>query len=372
MSLKSSFVSYLNQKYPELSPEQLNPLVSDQLLSPFQVTLSKNQIEQIKTEVNAYWNLRSWGESHLAERYSSLNLRKPNNYSVCMSYDFHINSEGKPELIEVNTNASFLALGIELYSFLSLKNPMGSFAEQDLVQMFLNELGLSGAQDNSIAIVDENPELQRLYLEFLVFKNLLNKNNIKTEIFDINKLSDFKDFSLVYNRYTDFYLQEEKSHKIKKLYNENKLQLSPQPYDYFLLADKERLLDWNEQTEVSKPESLLKTYDLKKADRDQIWNERKNLFFKPKTSFGGKQAYKGASISRKIFDEVFNEKFIAQRLSVPSHIEVEFNGEKIQLKYDLRCYAYKNETQLIIARLYQGQTTNLKTTGGGFACVIVQ
>jgi hypothetical protein len=372
MSLKSSFVSYLNQKYPELTAEQLNPLISDQLLSPFQITLSKNQIEQIKTEVNAYWNLRSWGELQLSERYRSLNLRKPDNYSVCMSYDFHINSEGKPELIEVNTNASFLALGLELYSFLNLKNPMGRFAEDHLVQMFLNELKLCGAQENSVAIVDENPEAQRLYLEFLVFKNLFNKNNIKSEIFDINKLNDFKKFALIYNRYTDFYLQEEKSRAIKELYNESKLQLSPQPYDYFLLADKERLLDWNQQTEISKPESLLKIYDLGKADRDQIWTERKHLFFKPKTSFGGKQAYKGASISRKVYDEVFNENFIAQQLSTPSQIEVELNGQKMLLKYDLRCYAYKNETQLIVARLYQGQTTNLKTIGGGFACVIEQ
>ncbi|MEQ1721973.1 MAG: hypothetical protein ABL930_02275, partial [Pseudobdellovibrio sp.] len=138
--MKSSFVSYLNQKFPELSPEQLNPLVSDQLLSPFQIKLSKNQIEQIKTEVNAYWNLRSWGELHLSERYSSLNLRKPDNYSVCMSYDFHINPEGKPELIEINTNASFLALGLELYTFLNLINPMSHFTDKDLVQMFLNEL----------------------------------------------------------------------------------------------------------------------------------------------------------------------------------------------------------------------------------------
>jgi hypothetical protein len=39
------------------------------------------------------------------------------------------------------------------------------------------------------------------------------------------------------------------------------------------------------------------------------------------------------------------------------------------MKYDLRCYAYQGKLQIVIARLYQGQTTNLKTTGGGFTIV---
>lgn len=372
MSLKASFVSYLNQKYPALSQEQLSPLVSDQLLSPFQIKLSTEQISKIKQEVESYWNLREWGQKNLSTRFDSISLRKPENYSVCMSYDFHINPQGRPELIEINTNAAFLALGLELYDFLNLKNPITDFSTKDLVQMYADEIKLCGLAENSVAIVDESPEQQRLYLEFLVFKNIFLQNNFKAEIFDITQLNEFKNFSLIYNRYTDFYLQEEKSAAIRDLYNQNQLQLSPQPYDYFLLADKERLLDWNVQNEYAKPSSLLKIYDLGKSDRDQIWADRKNLFFKPKTSYGGKQAYKGVSLSRKMFEEVFNENFVAQQLSVPGVIQAELGGEKIEFKYDLRCYAYKNKPQLIIARLYQGQTTNLKTTGGGFACIVIE
>ena len=37
------------------------------------------------------------------------------------------------------------------------------------------------------------------------------------------------------------------------------------------------------------------------------------------------------------------------------------------LKYDVRCYVYDGAIQLIAARLYQGQTTNFRTPGGGFA-----
>ena len=40
-------------------------------------------------------------------------------------------------------------------------------------------------------------------------------------------------------------------------------------------------------------------------------------------------------------------------------------------KFDVRCYVYDSKVQLIAARLYQGQTTNFRTPGGGFALVRV-
>lgn len=39
------------------------------------------------------------------------------------------------------------------------------------------------------------------------------------------------------------------------------------------------------------------------------------------------------------------------------------------LKFDLRQYVYQGEVQWTAARLYQGQTTNFRTPGGGFAPV---
>lgn len=38
-------------------------------------------------------------------------------------------------------------------------------------------------------------------------------------------------------------------------------------------------------------------------------------------------------------------------------------------KYDLRNYVYDGAVQWVAARLYQGQTTNFRTPGGGFAPV---
>jgi len=44
-------------------------------------------------------------------------------------------------------------------------------------------------------------------------------------------------------------------------------------------------------------------------------------------------------------------------------------GEATPLKSDVRCYVYDGKIQLVAARLYQGQTTNFRTPGGGFAPV---
>ncbi len=39
------------------------------------------------------------------------------------------------------------------------------------------------------------------------------------------------------------------------------------------------------------------------------------------------------------------------------------------MKFDLRAYAYAGQVLWVAARLYQGQTTNFRTPGGGFAPV---
>ena len=41
------------------------------------------------------------------------------------------------------------------------------------------------------------------------------------------------------------------------------------------------------------------------------------------------------------------------------------------LKADVRAYAYGGQVQLFAARLYDGQTTNFRSDGGGFAPVFV-
>ena len=55
----------------------------------------------------------------------------------------------------------------------------------------------------------------------------------------------------------------------------------------------------------------------------------------------------------------------------PAGRTVAVDGMATGLKYDVRCYAYAGRIQLAAARLWQGQTTNFRTPGGGFAPVVV-
>ena len=51
--------------------------------------------------------------------------------------------------------------------------------------------------------------------------------------------------------------------------------------------------------------------------------------------------------------------------------DARFGEEQAARKMDVRLYTYNGDTLLPAARLYQGQTTNFRTPGGGFAPVLV-
>ncbi len=368
MSVKDNFIQHLRTQFPAIPEETMTSTISDQLICPHRITLPTSVLTNLKSEISQLYALRSWSEKNLGSTFDAMGLPRAKNFSVCTSFDFHLVDGHQPKLIEINTNAAFLALGLTLYDFWKVQ-PHTGFTAAKLIEMFREEARVLGLQDLSMAIMDEKPEVQRLFIEFLVYQQYFAQAGIACSIVDSANAGDLKPGTLVYNRYTDFYLKEPQSAQIKAMYNEGKIHLSPSPWEYFLLGDKQRLSDWQKQTELPIPASLLKIYDLAEADKEQIWNERKKLFFKPKASFGSKQAYNGASVSKRIFEEAFLQGFVAQEYAPPAEVDVLQDGANLRMKYDLRCYTYKDELQLVIARLYQGQTTNLKTTGGGFAIV---
>ena len=368
MSVKDNFIQHLRERFPGIPEATMQSTISDQLICPHRITLPKAALETLKSEITGLYALRSWSEKNLGSTFDAMGLPRAKNLSVCTSFDFHLVDGDKPKLIEINTNAAFLALGLTLYDFWKM-TPLTGFTAAQLVEMFRNEARLLGLDKLTVAIMDEKPEVQRLFIEFLVYQQYFAQAGVDCSIVDSANASALQPGTLVYNRYTDFYLREPQSAEIKSMYVDGKIHLSPSPWEYFLLGDKQRLSDWQKQNELPIPSSLLKIYDLAHADKEQIWNERKKLFFKPKASFGSKQAYNGASVSKRIFEEAFTQGFVAQEYAPPAEVDVLQDGVNLRMKYDLRCYTYKNELQLVIARLYQGQTTNLKTTGGGFAIV---
>ena len=73
-----------------------------------------------------------------------------------------------------------------------------------------------------------------------------------------------------------------------------------------------------------------------------------------------------------MFQEIATGDYVAQSLMPPSAREVLVDGKRQTMKVDIRNYTYDGQVQLLAARLYQGQTTNFRTPGGGFAPVFVE
>ncbi|MCR5880164.1 hypothetical protein [Phenylobacterium sp. J367] len=79
--------------------------------------------------------------------------------------------------------------------------------------------------------------------------------------------------------------------------------------------------------------------------------------------------YRGDKITRGVWELVASGGYIAQGDCAPSERRIRVDGQEQSLKLDMRLYTYRGEPLLSAARIYQGQTTNFRTPGGGFAPV---
>ncbi|OIR17281.1 hypothetical protein GALL_23020 [mine drainage metagenome] len=314
-------------------------------------------------------------------------------HGVFYGYDFHLNEQGV-HLIEINTNAGGAFLNALLIDsqhglFLYGSAVAEGHLEQVFVEMFRNEWRLvrGDAVLKTIAIVDEQPESQYLYPEFLLAKKMFEEAGIAVHIADPSALQAQGDglycegqrIDLVYNRLTDFDLKQQPH--IRAAWERKQLVLTPNPVHHQRYADKRKLAlltdaDALRAKGVSQVsiDALLRgvppTRLVQAGDAAQWWDERKQWFFKPVSGYGSKGAYRGEKLTRRVFDEIMQADYVAQRLALPGERKVCVEGiEPQSLKYDVRCYVYDGEIQLVAARLYQGQTTNFRTPGGGFALV---
>ena len=112
--------------------------------------------------------------------------------------------------------------------------------------------------------------------------------------------------------------------------------------------------------------------ELLTADNAQrLWAERKGFFFKPMSGYGSKATYRGDKLTTKTWAQISTQPYVAQALIPPSQRVVPVGDDRKTLKADVRAYAYDGQVQLFAARLYDGQTTNFRSDGGGFAPVFV-
>jgi hypothetical protein len=157
--------------------------------------------------------------------------------------------------------------------------------------------------------------------------------------------------------------------------------VTPNPFHHALFADKRNLVT------LSDPESLSAhgipradqspfaavpvTRLVTAADADELWARRNGLFFKPLAGHGGKAVYRGDKLTKRVWGEILAGQYVAQERVSPSERLVALPDQSTRHKFDIRLYTYAGRTLLAAARLYQGQTTNFRTPGGGFAPVIV-
>ncbi|MFZ2162764.1 MAG: hypothetical protein WAW02_11150 [Sideroxyarcus sp.] len=312
---------------------------------------------------------------------------------VFFGYDFHLNEQGT-HLIEVNTNAGGAFLldvligsqrGVTLYGSEVCEHDL----EQIFIEMFRNEWRLvRGAVPlKTVAIVDEQPEAQYLYPEFLLAQKMFGRAGITAFIADPSALQarddglycDGQRVDLVYNRLTDFTLQH--FLHLRSAWEKQQVVLTPNPAHHQRYADKRKLALFSDQARLraqgvsqvgidALSTGVPETRIVDPADAAQWWEERKQWFFKPISGYGSKGAYRGDKLTKRVFEEIMQADYIAQRLALPGERKVCLEGAEPQLlKFDVRCYVYDGKIQLIAARLYQGQTTNFRTLGGGFALV---
>jgi len=225
--------------------------------------------------------------------------------------------------------------------------------------------------------------------EFLLFQKLFAQHAIDSIICDPAELNyrdgklwhGDKSIDLVYNRLTDFGLEADTLKPLRDAYLEQAVVVTPHPRAHALYADKRNLalltdeialqeFGVSSETRALLLDGIAQTRCVDKAAADSLWAGRKKLFFKPAKGYGSKAAYKGDSVTKRVFGEILQGDYVAQTLVRPTERPLQVDDELIKLKLDLRQYVYRGQAQLMSARLYQGQTTNFRTPGSGFAPVV--
>lgn len=315
-----------------------------------------------------------------------------------MGYDFHLADDGA-RLIEVNTNAggaflNALLAKAQLACCAEMENvpilPNARNFNVDVVEIFEEEWRRQsmGRPMWRIAIVDDAPQSQYLYPEFVLAREVLIRAGYEAFIvgpdefrFESGQLTfDGKPIDLVYNRLVDFAFELPEHATLRSAYESGVIAVTPNPRNHALLADKRNLILLSDPAEL---EAMGVSADTREAlqlvprtvlvtpkNAEETWRLRKRLFFKPARGHGSKAVYRGDKVTRGVFDEIVRGDYVAQEFAAPGERMMRVDGVDMARKVDVRLYAYRERTMLVAARLYQGQATNFRTPGGGFAPVL--
>ena len=240
-----------------------------------------------------------------------------------------------------------------------------------------------------IAIIDDAPEAQYLYPEFVLAQQMLIGAGIDTVICDTLGLEcrdaglflgDLQ-IDLVYNRLVDFVLAEPGQSAVRRAYQTGAVVLTPNPHNHALLANKRNLTLLSDPVALAGlgvPAAMIgqlagipQTRLVTPNNADELWAARRQLFFKPVSGHGGKAVYRGDKLTKSVWADILQAEYVAQTIAAPGQRMIRLDGVPTLRKVDVRLYTYRAQTLQVAARLYQGQTTNFRTPGGGFAPVLI-
>ncbi|MDQ6969041.1 MAG: hypothetical protein Q9M16_00840 [Mariprofundus sp.] len=297
--------------------------------------------------------------------------------SLLMGFDFHLTPDG-PKLIEINNNAGGLYVGEQRW----LPQPEKMFS--DVLQQRL--LAMFAADWRNIAIMDDDVEQQYMYPEMCAYAELLRADGRNVWVCSAHDLQlqadglyiEGEKIDAIYNRHTDFYLDEGALQHIRSAYQQGQVVLNPHPRSYALIGDKSRMVDWwrDGLLERCVDASLVKkiravtpeTHQLSEMDMDQAWTERKSWVFKPSARHGGKGVVLGKAMSRKRFATLDVPETIVQQLVPASVVEVEGNA----MKLDIRLYMHGEQLIAVAGRVWRGQLTNFREPGSGWVSLTIE
>ena len=352
------------------------------------------QVERVATAVENVVGLTAYQDAVL-QWAPPIARFDPHSSGGLLGLDFHLTPNG-PKLIEINTNPGGVLLNALLGQAQRICMPRAvrpptetDEAEQRVFGVMLEEWHSQrgDAPLSFVAIVDEAPERQFLYPEFLLFRQLFRRHGIRAEICDPRELTREAGLlslggtpvDMLYNRLTDFSLAHPAHEAIRAAYLAGAVVVSPHPRAHALFADKRNLALLGDKEFLALAGARASTTEILSAtvpptvlvttgNRDALWNRRRELFFKPAAGFGSKASYRGDKLTRRVWEEMATGTYIAQEIVAPSERRVATGHAP--MKADIRCYAYRGRPLLYAARLYQGQTTNFRTPNGGFAPVV--
>lgn len=371
------------------------------LLAKTQYFVSRRQIERMREIVRAVESivaLPAYRERVLASAPPIAQF-EPGPLGAFFGYDFHLQGED-PKLIEISTNAGGALLNTALARAQRARVKVAgrqpflrdttTGVEQGFVDMFRAEWRRQRGNVplRSIAIVDADPQSQYLSPEFRLFERLFQRNGIAAVVADPLEMELrgdglwYRDLEvdLVYNRLTDFSLNEPSNAVLREAYLSGRVVLTPHPHAHALYADKRNLTllcddallrSWRVPDSIRAVlrSGLPRTTLVTSGNAESLWAGRKRLFFKPSAGYGGKGAYRGDKLTRRVWHEILAAHYVAQEYVPPGQRRLRIDSEPVTLKVDVRNYVYEGHIQFMAARMYRGQTTNFRTPGGGFATV---